>query len=390
MDERSDQTIKRYIILWVMLLCFGAIAFFVLQQEERRLSIKQRNEIIIMHPEQTVEIQESHRFYQNQKKQMYRKLFYVYMFTSGLIVAGTCLIKHKLMKQKVETSEDMLDQLMLQLEQLQKGNFSLIAVERKMSIGYYDCEQWNQVWDKVNELAYYFKNMKDQLIEEENLTKTLVSDISHQLKTPLASLRMSHELLQGEELTQEEKEEFFQKEELEIHRLEVLLQELMNLSRLESHMIQIEPEQGGIKKTITEAVNVVIMKAIAKQIEIRVSIQEDIMVLHDSKWTVEAIANVLDNAIKYSGENTAIQISCHSLPNLLLIEIEDDGIGIRPDEIHKIFQRFYRGKEASKQTKDGAGIGLYLTRRIIEQQGGTIIAKRKQGSGTIFRISLPR
>ena len=154
-------------------------------------------------------------------------------------------------------------------------------------------------------------------------------------------------------------------------------------------MIQINPEQNGIKRTITEAVNVVIMKAIAKNIQIQVSISEDTKVFHDSKWTVEAIANVLDNAIKYSAENKSIYISTHKLPNLMLIEIEDEGIGIPAEEMHKIFQRFYRGKEAIKMTKDGAGIGLYLTRRVIEQQGGIIVARRKQEKGTIFKISLP-
>ena len=131
------------------------------------------------------------------------------------------------------------------------------------------------------------------------------------------------------------------------------------------------------------------MKAYAKRIELQVDIEKDEVVCHDPKWTVEAISNILDNAIKYSMEETKIMVSVKQLPNLLLLEIEDEGIGIDPEDLHKIFQRFYPGKEAKAFSKDGAGIGLYLSRKIIEEQGGTITAKRRPVQGTKFQITLP-
>lgn len=96
---------------------------------------------------------------------------------------------------------------------------------------------------------------------------------------------------------------------------------------------------------------------------------------------------MLDNAIKYSNTGSCVSIRIRRLPNLALVEIEDEGIGILPEELHKIYQRFYRGKNASSEVKEGAGIGLYLTRKILEEQDGTIVAKRKQKSGTIFRMT---
>lgn len=111
--------------------------------------------------------------------------------------------------------------------------------------------------------------------------------------------------------------------------------------------------------------------------------------LHDHKWTVEALANVLENAVKYSPGQTTVSILVSCLVNHVLIQVEDEGIGIPEGELHEVFKRFYRGSNARDVVKEGAGVGLYLARNIIEQQGGSIVAKRKNGSGTIFQIMLP-
>lgn len=167
------------------------------------------------------------------------------------------------------------------------------------------------------------------------------------------------------------------------------MDELIKLSRLENKMIQIKPEKCGIKQTISDAVSQIFMKAYAKNIGICVEMEGDILVCHDRKWTTEAIANILDNAVKYSEPWTEVNIRVSHLLSYILIEIEDEGMGIPEEELHYIFKRFYRGSRAKELVKEGAGVGLYLARNIIEQQGGAIIAKRKSGHGTIFKITLP-
>ena len=131
------------------------------------------------------------------------------------------------------------------------------------------------------------------------------------------------------------------------------------------------------------------MKAKKKNIELQLEMEEDVSACFDPKWTQEAIVNVLDNAVKYSGERTTVSMRVTRLVNNALLEIEDEGIGICPQELSKIYERFYRGMEASHRVKEGAGVGLYLARMILERQGGTICAKRKIENGTIFKITLP-
>lgn len=163
----------------------------------------------------------------------------------------------------------------------------------------------------------------------------------------------------------------------------------MKLSRLENSMIQIKCEMCSVKKTISEAVSQIYMKANSKQIEICVDMEHDVETLHDHKWTVEALANILENAVKYSEPGTVVSIHVNCLVHHVLIQVEDEGIGIPEGELHEIFKRFYRGSNTKNVVKKGAGVGLYLARNIIEQQGGSIVAKRKNGKGSIFQVMLP-
>lgn len=272
------------------------------------------------------------------------------------------------------------------LEGFRKGAFTEIY---KVPYEENASEEEMKIRESMQELGSYFHNLKARLEEEENNTKALITDISHQLKTPLSSLKISHELVQKGDLTEEEKKEFLIQEGKEIDKLEMLMKELVDLSRLEVHMIQIRPVPAGIRQTITEAVDRVYLKAREKRIEIQVEMDRDMLAAHDPKWTQEAISNVLDNAVKYSPENTCVTLRATPLITNILIEVEDQGAGITSGEMAKIYQRFYRGEEAVRSVKEGAGVGLYLARVILERQGGTISAKSDIGKGTVFRLTLP-
>ena len=412
MDRKSNQKISAYLKACAVFVVVFSVFMLVLARYEISLERQRLISLVASHPELEAEIislwekpQENRSLETMSAEEMDKAVHviedkYGYRINNMMsgkiwvifwgigILAGVMIIgfggylkEHK--KRAGAVSGENLKELHECLEQFRKGDYEAVPDYEG------DSEEWMKLWESMRELGEYFTELRTRLQQEEDSTKTLITDISHQLKTPLASLRMSHELVMGSQLTEEEKDEFMEQEEKEIEKLEMLLSELVNLSRLEAQMIQIRPVSASLRETITAAVGQIYMKARSKHIDIQVEMDGDMEICHDVKWTEEAISNVLDNAVKYSGEHTRIMVRVIPLIKNVLIEIEDEGMGLKPEEITKVYQRFYRGVEAREKVKEGAGVGLYLTRMILERQGGTISAKRKIEKGTIFKITLP-
>lgn len=384
MDRKSKQKI---ILALVLLGFFWVIGMFIYcgWEQEKALRMAQREELQTIYPEIREELEWNFEYYQ--KKSFNNHVLLLLSVAGAVFFFGIIIffITRRKERKKQALMQERVEWIYEQLHRFHQGDFQMQESSTQME----EQECWYPVYEKMRELGYYFDDMKERLMEEENSTKMLITDISHQLKTPLASIRMCHELSGSDSLTRQEREEFLQAETREIEKLEMLLDELVKLSRLENNMIQVKPEKCSLKETIREAVGQMFMKAYEKQMEISVELEQDVEVSHDRKWTVEAFVNILENAVKYSPEGTNIHIRVQILVKSVLIEIEDEGIGIAEDELYKIFRRFYRGEQAKKRIKDGAGVGLYLARSIIEQQGGTILAKRKPEKGSIFNVILP-
>ena len=232
--------------------------------------------------------------------------------------------------------------------------------------------------------------------EEREETRSLVTDISHQLKTPVAGVKAYFEILNQENLSEEEEKEFLDQCGKQLQGLENLTGALVNISRMETGMIQIRREPADILETLVQAVNRVYLKADIKQIAIEFEESEDLaatVIPHDVKWVCEAFINILENAVKYSPEHTEIRIRMMRRVTFLRIEFEDQGIGIPRAEYHKVFQRFYRGKAQEVEMEEGSGVGLYLTRQILERHGGSITVssryERTQQQGSTFVVQIP-
>lgn len=383
MDRKGKQKISFICLVLGVIVLFVTI-FFCKVSYEKKIFEEQKKELSIIYPELADELSENISYYTDKNIQTDFLIMLVAMLLTVIALAGTYFLLISANKQKLMEAENELDYIYEQLLRFQNGNVDMLPLSEETG-----SQKFGDVYDKLRDLGYYFSNLKERLEQEENSTKALITDISHQLKTPLASIRMSHELSLSSDLSEEERQSFMETETREILKMEVLLDELVKLSRLENSMIQIKCEKCSIKKTISEAVSQIYVKANAKDIEICVDMENDIETLHDHKWTVEALVNILENAVKYSEQGTTINIYVSCLVNHVLIQVEDEGIGIPEGEVHEIFKRFYRGSNTKDMVKEGAGIGLYLARSIIEQQGGTIVAKRKNGNGTIFQIMLP-
>lgn len=296
-----------------------------------------------------------------------------------LIYAGAVLHEYMCYKKEIQASQWEIAEA---VEDIFQG-------EGKLNL-----DSSNPVYETLERLDSHTQSVLRKAQGEKEKTKELVTDISHQLKTPIAALKSCFEVLEDETLTDKERREFEKRMEKQLQNLEQLSAVLVNISRMEAGLIDISLKNGKIFETILAAVNGIWEKADEKAIEIEMDICEEIEnleIMHDSRWLKEAILNILENAVKYSEPNTNIVIAVKKWVNFLRIEIADEGVGIPKKEYHKIFQRFYRGENEYVQKEEGSGVGLYLTRKIVDAHKGMVFVERKERKqqGSVFVIQLP-
>lgn len=296
-----------------------------------------------------------------------------------LIYAGAVLHEYMCYKKEMQASQWEIAEA---VEDIFQG-------EGKLNL-----DSSNPVYETLERLDSHTQSVLRKAQGEKEKTKELVTDISHQLKTPIAALKSCFEVLEDETLTDKERREFEKRMEKQLQNLEQLSAVLVNISRMEAGLIDISLKNGKIFETILAAVNGIWEKADEKAIEIEMDICEEIEnleIMHDSRWLKEAILNILENAVKYSEPNTNIVIAVKKWVNFLRIEIADEGVGIPKKEYHKIFQRFYRGENEYVQKEEGSGVGLYLTRKIVDAHKGMVFVERKERKqqGSVFVIQLP-
>lgn len=235
---------------------------------------------------------------------------------------------------------------------------------------------------------------RENMEKEKDSVKSLVSDISHQTKTPMANIQLYGELLRENLESGADSREKEQNLKLlnEIIRqgekLDFLIQSLTKLSRLESNIVEVKPCRQKISELILAAMQDAGPKARQKGIELINTYEGEGTADYDMKWTKEALGNVLDNAVKYSGPGGSVRISVTEYELYTAVSVKDDGIGIREEDTAKIFGRFYRAKEV--QQEDGVGIGLYLTREILRKENGYIKVKSQPQKGAEFVLYLRR
>ncbi len=238
--------------------------------------------------------------------------------------------------------------------------------------------------EKLHELMLYQRNTG---AEDKTKMKTLISDISHQLRTPLSNMKILINTLGRETITKKEQDLFWQQLISQMDKIEFLIQSLIKASRLESGVIDIQRQELSIFDTLAQALGNIFIEAEKKKIQITVDCKETLLVYHDRKWTEEALFNILDNAVKYTPEKGIIDITVSAQEIYTEIKISDNGIGVSPEHYEDIFKRFYR--EDKVHDYNGIGIGLYLTRQIIFMQNGYITVHKRDNDGTVFQVYLP-
>ena len=251
-----------------------------------------------------------------------------------------------------------------------------------------DDSMFSKLQHQTLKLINILKAQNKKMEDEKNEIKSLISDIAHQLKTPLTNMKMYSDILWifVADLSEEDRKEFNKVILLSLNKLCFLVDSMIKMSRLESSVINLHKTKCDINESILDAITSVYRKAKNKNINIEFNTENKIEIKYDKKWTTEAIFNIVENAVKYSPNNSEISINIEKYEMFARIDIKDSGVGIPEEEIPKIFRRFYRGINVLNE--EGIGIGLYLSREIITKQNGYIKVSSSQ-KGSIFSIFLP-
>ena len=227
----------------------------------------------------------------------------------------------------------------------------------------------------------------EKIQAERTAIRELVTDISHQTKTPIANISLYTQLL--EEISPSGLLPYVQQIRMQTEKLDFLVQALTKISRLESNMIKLQPKAQPVSQLIAQAVQEAKGRAKTKHISIRTKQERDATALYDARWTKEALGNLLDNAVKYSPEGSTVTVFVRVFELFVCIGVLDEGMGIAEEEQAQIFERFYRGKNAADE--EGSGVGLYLARMIVRKEHGYMkVANSSEGRGSCFYVYLRR
>ncbi|TKH46464.1 two-component sensor histidine kinase [Paenibacillus terrae] len=289
---------------------------------------------------------------------------------TALVVAGVVILLYRRNVHKtIKTIDHMIE----------------AAISGEFSERVFDESVLSAVEAKLAQFLSICSVSSKNLLAEKNKINELISDISHQTKTPVANILLYSQLLSEHDLP-EDSSSCLKALSIQAEKLNFLIHALVKISRLETGIIKVSPRQEPVQKLLDVALEQIMPNLEAKEITIAMK-GTAIQASFDLKWTVEAIYNILDNAVKYTETGGSIVIKVIAYDLFCRIDITDSGIGIAEEEHSKIFKRFYRSQTVN--SKEGVGIGLFLSREIIAAEGGYIKLQSSPGNGSTFSIFLP-
>lgn len=269
---------------------------------------------------------------------------------------------------------------------------NLTAAAKKIVEGNYDLIINENKEGDLSKLAVSFNSMKEvirnnisELKKEKQFLVDILSDISHQLKTPLSSMMVYNEIMLTKELSQEQKEKFLLNDKNQLHRMKWLIQSILKLAKLDAKAIVFDKQDQSLNETMFEAIDALERKAQDQQIKINYKDGTEINFYHDRLWLEEAFMNIIKNGIEHTCSGGKIDIELVENPIYRRVIIEDNGEGIREEDLPNIFKRFYKVKTSRKN--ESVGIGLALAKSIVEAHNGVIDVNSKVGVGTRFVIT---
>ena len=269
-----------------------------------------------------------------------------------------------------------------EIEKVDQYLFTLLSNDIKVDLKDFQSGELAMLQNDLMKVTNRLKNsLESSTKDKQELAKTL-ADISHQLKTPLTSLVVINDALTYNEIDDEQRKKFLKKQEETLSHIESLISVLLKTSQIESGMIELKKEKVNMEQLIQNAAMQLEVMLIAKNIRLETNIEKDIFITGDPYWLSEALLNIIKNACEHSKQNDSIKIKAKNTPMYTELIIEDEGEGIDKKDLPHIFKRFYK----SSPSKDSIGIGLNLTKSILDRTNATIRVESKKGFFTRFTI----
>ena len=236
---------------------------------------------------------------------------------------------------------------------------------------------------EIYKMTVRLREQSERLENEKNYLKDYLADISHQIRTPMTSIKMIISRLSSQEITFEERFRLIKEISKLLTRIEWLITALLKVAQLKSDTVKLKKEKISVEKVISKALESLRIQAEIKNVEIKQKIENGTNYKGDFYWSIEAISNILKNCIEHSENGGSIEIISKINPIYTEIVITDEGNGICKEDLPHLFERFYRGNNSGSES---IGIGLYLTKMIISKQNGVITAKNRENKGAEFNI----
>ena len=251
-----------------------------------------------------------------------------------------------------------------------------------------ECSQagdWYSLFHAINEMATILSAHAENQRQTKEFLQDIISDVSHQIKTPLSALKMYHEIIESHKDDASAVSSFTEKSQREIKRMEDVIYTLLKLARLDAGIIQMEKAPENLSVLMQDVLERFETWAEREHKTITLSGKEDVVLSCDALWVSEAIGNIVKNALEHTENGGHIGVKWSQSPLMTQIEISDDGKGIHPEDLYNIFKRFYRSRFSSDV--HGIGLGLPLAKSIVEAHGGTISVTSSLSAGTTFTLN---
>lgn len=251
-----------------------------------------------------------------------------------------------------------------------------------------ECSQagdWYSLFHAINEMATILSAHAENQRQTKEFLQDIISDVSHQIKTPLSALKMYHEIIESHKDDAATVSSFTEKSQREIKRMEDVIYTLLKLARLDAGIIQMEKSEENVSILMQDVLERFETWAEREHKTITLFGKENVILLCDALWVSEAIGNIIKNALEHTENGGHIGVKWNQSPLMTQIEISDDGKGIHPEDLYNIFKRFYRSRLSSDV--HGIGLGLPLAKSIVEAHGGTISVTSTPGTGTTFTLN---